>query len=334
MFSNDPIDAEGNLLQVGDRVTWIEERRFLEEDTIVSFKGRVAEMATGRRVLSSNLRLKPGSRRGNPRVVSAPRNVNPLTDEESAQELSMATGAERASERIGLPRGSGFAAGMARGTRQTVQRRGSKRAAKAATKAIIKSGTKRKNPAKRTAAGELTKPMLTMLRNLRRSNKKKDTVTFAQASTLKALKARGLVTELKTVWRINAKGKKATAGKLRRQNPRPAAKKSAAPARAPRKKPVKHAKRKSRPKARRGNQPEICKHTLPLERGSKDKLTVCYPKSIFSSLKAAVVNIQKELRAKYKRLSKAPRITQATWKFSDAGKTKGRWHFTAKKAAA
>lgn len=112
----------------------------------------------------------------------------------------------------------------------------------------------------------------------------------------------------------------------KRKNPprkaRPAAKKA----------PVKHPKKKSRPK-KRTNQPATCKHTLALERGSKDKLTVCYPGRIFSSLRAAVLNIQKELRAKFGRLKKAPRITRAEWKFSDAAKTKGRWHFTASKAA-
>ena len=87
-----------------------------------------------------------------------------------------------------------------------------------------------------------------------------------------------------------------------------------------------------RPKTRRTNH-TICRHTLPLARGSKEKLTVCYPQGIFASLQAAVVNIQKDLRAKFTQLRRAPKITRAEWKFSDAAKTKGRWYFTAKKAA-
>lgn len=312
-------DGDGRAITVGDTVTWVEEGRFLETGVIAHMTLTppiVVLMQDGRKVLASKLSLRQKGAGGSAAIAHR----NPMSPYERqlgnefvAAHHEMAAGAhERGEEDL-----ANFYSGEAGGAQHLLDvdtHLKQKRRARTKTRAA----KRRRNPAKRTAAGELTGPMLTMLRTLRRAPKKKDTVTFAQASTLKALLARGLVSELKTKWKINAKGKKATGGKLkRRPNPKP----RTAP------------KRTKKRAAKRKNQPELCKHTLLLERGSKAKLVVCYPRGIFSSLKAAVLNIQQELRAKYGRLKKAPRITGATWKFADAAKTKGRWHFTAKKAA-
>jgi len=78
---------------------------------------------------------------------------------------------------------------------------------------------------------------------------------------------------------------------------------------------------------RRNPAAAICRHTLPLQKGAHGRVEVCYPQGVFPSLKAAVVNIQRELRAKYGRLKAAPALRRADWAYSDAGRTRGRWTF-------
>lgn len=84
---------------------------------------------------------------------------------------------------------------------------------------------------------------------------------------------------------------------------------------------------KCRPKRRNPATGTTCRHTLPLQKGGHGKVAVCYPRGVFASLKAAVVNIQRELRAKFGQLRKAPAIASATWAYSDPGRTRGRWTF-------
>lgn len=168
---------------------------------------------------------------------------------------------------------------------------------------------------RKPAPGELSGPQRLMLQALTRGTKKKADVLFSEGPTLRALKSRGLAREMKTIWKITAKGRKAI---------------GAAPARTS---PKRTAPKRGKPKASRRKSPKrtVCRHTLPLEKGASETVEVCYPEGIFPSLERAVVNIQKELRARFQRLKRAPRITRAEWKFSDGAKTKGCWHFTAKR---
>lgn len=86
--------------------------------------------------------------------------------------------------------------------------------------------------------------------------------------------------------------------------------------------------RRGNPKRRNPAAATVCRHTLPLQEGDHAKVEICYPQGVFSSLKAAVVNIQRELCAKYGRLKAAPALRRAVWAFSDAAQTRGRWTFT------
>jgi len=95
-----------------------------------------------------------------------------------------------------------------------------------------------------------------------------------------------------------------------------------APRRAPKsQKPTKRAPKRRNPSA------TLCRHTLPLAKGQHHKVTVCYPQGVFPSLKAAVLNIQKELRARFGRLKGAPVVRTATWAYTNQAQTRGRWTF-------
>lgn len=205
-----------------------------------------------------------------------------------------------------------------------------------------KAKRKRKNPHRRAARaakaqrGGLSIPQHRMLERLTRGTGiGKSDLQFGELGTLQSLVRMKLVSELKTKWKITAKGRKLVAPR-RRKNPKmkPTMRKLSPEAsrRLAKKATKKAAKKKAAPKRR--NAANVCKFTVALEKGKRGaRCTISYPKGIFKSREEALRNIQTELRAKFKRLSKAPAITSCAWRYTDKGKTRGRWHFTAKKAA-
>jgi len=197
---------------------------------------------------------------------------------------------------------------------------------------------KRKRAAKRAAPGELSAPQKRLLTQLKRAAIAKDDVEFRHRAVLAALKRRKLVSELKTKWKITAKGRKAAGGKSGGRSGAPKAHRRAVgkvrsgAARKPRKKSKKKPKKKSKKKSKKRQSP-VMSFTVPLERGKQGaKCKVSYPRKLFKNREEALRNIQRELRAKFTQLKKAPVITSCTWRYSDQARTRGRWHFTAKGA--
>jgi len=258
----------------------------------------------------------PRAKRRNPQVVQAPRAVNPLT---MAEQNDMWTRERAMGRELELPSTEPSHAQELRGrVRESFATRGRYQARKGYKGKRPRTGAKRAlrsaklaTAAVRANPGELSAPQRAMLQRLNRvPGLLKSGLPVGQSSALGALKRKKMVTELKTKWKILAKGRKAI---------------GAGPARKAAKKRV--AKKAVKRKAVSA----ICRHSIGLEKGTKKKLAVVFPRACFKTLAAAVTNIRTELRARFKSLAKVPSITRAEWKYSDKAKTRGKWHFTATK---
>ena len=273
-------------------------------------------------------------------LTTDPYGENPLTDVETRKVLGRAHSAKQQSIRHPDHSVQRFQAGMAHAYGDVASQFGVQTTAghAPARKRVTPKRAVRK-PLKKTRKnpGDLTRPQKNMLSALHRAplDKKTRKLTLAQASVMKALVRRGLASELKSKWKITAKGTKAlyptkrTASKPHKRavsKVRRAAKKAPARKKAPAKK--KATKKKATKKRAAGP----IKFTVALAKGKKAaRCTITYPRGVFTNRETALRNIQRELRAKFKHLAKAPQITSCTWKYSDKGRTKGCWHFTAKK---
>jgi hypothetical protein len=303
----------------------------------------------------------PGFGRPNPpqvdvlRELGEVRSSNPLDDRETRKVMGRRDSARQMAQRHPdhsvrqFHEGAGhayndvvtqFGVQTAAGTAPARTHASPKRAVRKPLKKKRKKNPRRYGPRPVSPVDQtLTRAQKTALRKLYDLGKCWERVgaTLGQKSTLAALHRRGLVTELKKGWKINAAGRKAigapTKGK-RRRNPPTKAKHNKAVGRVRKSAKRKNAKPR-RPRSQRKRAAQKAARytfTVPLEKGTKGaKCKISYPTGLFKTQAEAIRSIQKELRAKFKQLKKAPAITSCAWKYTDAAKTKGKWHFTAKK---